>query len=177
MTRKRKNSKGGEEVELNLAAMLDMAFQLLTFFILTFKPAPTEGQISLRMPPPQPAAGVVKPDIRTGHNPNNRDPVGEFRTLAINLATDDSGKLSRIDVANQNVTVDDRLKMFSTELDKDLNESGSPFDQVVVSVPAKLHYSELMRVMGACSRQTVGGDPHNKLSKLSLVDAVNPNSP
>jgi biopolymer transport protein ExbD len=37
---KKKRNQG--EVELNLAAMLDMAFQLLTFFILTFKPAPVE---------------------------------------------------------------------------------------------------------------------------------------
>ncbi len=42
------NRKVPEEVELNLAAMLDMAFQLLTFFVLTFKPAPVEGQIALQ---------------------------------------------------------------------------------------------------------------------------------
>ena len=41
------------KVELNMASMLDMAFQLLTFFILTFRPPPLEGQISLRLPPPQ----------------------------------------------------------------------------------------------------------------------------
>ena len=36
MRRRRKKKGGHESVELNLAAMLDMAFQLLTFFILTF---------------------------------------------------------------------------------------------------------------------------------------------
>ena len=39
MRRRRKQG----DVELNLAAMLDMAFQLLTFFILTFKPPPAEA--------------------------------------------------------------------------------------------------------------------------------------
>ncbi len=39
--------------------MLDMAFQLLAFFVLTFRQAPLEGQISLRLPPPQ-ATVVVK---------------------------------------------------------------------------------------------------------------------
>ena len=53
MGRRRKKRRSQSEVELNLAAMLDMAFQLLTFFILTFRPAPIEGQISLRLPPPQ----------------------------------------------------------------------------------------------------------------------------
>ena len=36
------------DVELNLASMLDMAFQLLAFFILTFRPSPIEGQLMLR---------------------------------------------------------------------------------------------------------------------------------
>ena len=39
-----KKHKSNDEVELNLAAMLDMAFQLLTFFILTFKPAPWKAR-------------------------------------------------------------------------------------------------------------------------------------
>ena len=39
--------------------MLDMAFQLLAFFVLTFRQTPLEGQISLRLPPPQ-AIVVVK---------------------------------------------------------------------------------------------------------------------
>ena len=52
MSRKRK-SRAQTGVALNLAAMLDMAFQLLAFFIFTFKPSPIEGQISLRLPPPQ----------------------------------------------------------------------------------------------------------------------------
>ena len=50
--RRRRRHYSQEEVELNLAAMLDMAFQLLTFFILTFKPNPVEGQINLNLPPP-----------------------------------------------------------------------------------------------------------------------------
>jgi biopolymer transport protein ExbD len=174
MSRK-KTRAGDEEVELNLAAMLDMAFQLLTFFILTFKPAPVEGQISIRMPPPQ--AIAEQGDVPPGWKPPGTDLLKGFNTLAINLVADEGGKLSRIDVAQQKVTVDDRLKMFSAELDKKLNVENSPFDQVVISVPTKLHYSELMRVMGVCSRQTLGGDPHNKLTKLSLVDEKNPNSP
>ena len=46
---------GQTEVELNLASMLDMAFQLLAFFILTFHPSPIEGQLSLHFRPPSPS--------------------------------------------------------------------------------------------------------------------------
>src|SRR5205823_3690703 len=53
MRRHRRARPKTDEVSLNLAAMLDMAFQLLAFFILTFKPNPVEGQISLNLPPPR----------------------------------------------------------------------------------------------------------------------------
>jgi biopolymer transport protein ExbD len=36
--------------DLPITPMLDMSFQLLAFFIMTFKPAPTEGQIALTLP-------------------------------------------------------------------------------------------------------------------------------
>src|SRR5580698_5393408 len=151
MSRKKRRSSGHEEVELNLAAMLDMAFQLLTFFILTFKPAPVEGQISLRMPPPQ-ALAAPNATKQPGSG-DSQDTVQGFNTLSVILTTDDSGKLTHIYVGQQEVSVDDGpLKLFSDYLGKVLNDPGSPFDQVIIQVPAKLHYSELMRVMGVCTK-------------------------
>jgi biopolymer transport protein ExbD len=38
------------EPDLPITPMLDMSFQLLAFFIITFKPTPTEGQIALALP-------------------------------------------------------------------------------------------------------------------------------
>lgn len=50
----KKQAKKTEETEVNLAAMvtpmLDMSFQLLSFFIITFKPMPTEGQLAINLP-------------------------------------------------------------------------------------------------------------------------------
>src|SRR5947209_4849860 len=50
--------------DLPITPMLDMSFQLLAFFIITFKPAPTEGQIALALPKDEgsgPMADVFKP--------------------------------------------------------------------------------------------------------------------
>ena len=174
MHRNRKSSSD-ESVELNLAAMLDMAFQLLTFFILTFRPAPLEGQISLRLPPPHALAG--KGVAHPGDTPLPPKLLENFNTLKIKLDSDHNGHLNHIDVEKQNVAVDSNLKAFNAELNKDLNDATSPFDQVVISVPARLNYSDVMRVMGVCSRQTIGGDGNAKLSKLSLVDQQIPDSP
>ena len=72
--KKQHNSKKQQSVELKLAAMLDMAFQLLTFFILTFRPAPIEGQIDLRLPPPVPRVAAATPPAtdRTTTAPDRR---------------------------------------------------------------------------------------------------------
>ena len=51
MLKYKKKPRSQGDVELNMAAMLDMAFQLLAFFILTFRPSAVESQVSLRMPP------------------------------------------------------------------------------------------------------------------------------
>jgi biopolymer transport protein ExbD len=48
----RKKTKGADPVDpdLPITPMLDMSFQLMAFFIFTFRPAPTEGQILLALP-------------------------------------------------------------------------------------------------------------------------------
>jgi biopolymer transport protein ExbD len=50
-THKPKRS-GAEHVDpdLPITPMLDMSFQLLAFFVVIFKPAPTEGQLALALP-------------------------------------------------------------------------------------------------------------------------------
>ena len=48
-------------VELPITPMLDMSFQLMAFFLFTFKPAASEGQIALALPQERP--GMVDPDI------------------------------------------------------------------------------------------------------------------
>lgn len=65
MNRRRRHSNVDfVEPDLPITPMLDMSFQLLAFFIMTFKPTPTEGQIAMSLPPAQeggPSANI--PDI------------------------------------------------------------------------------------------------------------------
>ena len=84
---RRKKRRSQSDVELNLAAMLDMAFQLLTFFILTFRPAPIEGQISLRLPPPA-GAWSAKAGQKAGSDTKNTNPVQGVNTLTISVFAD-----------------------------------------------------------------------------------------
>jgi len=49
MRRRRMNTQSTEP-ELPITPMLDMSFQLMAFFILTFRPAPIEAQLALSLP-------------------------------------------------------------------------------------------------------------------------------
>ena len=51
MSRKRRSAEEPPvEVTVPITPMLDMSFQLLSFFILTFRPMPTEGQLAVNLP-------------------------------------------------------------------------------------------------------------------------------
>lgn len=62
MARRRQMVTDQVEADLPITPMLDMSFQLLAFFIMTFHPAPTEGQIAMTLPPPEQGGASVAPD-------------------------------------------------------------------------------------------------------------------
>lgn len=160
--RKKRHSEGG--VELNLAAMLDMAFQLLAFFIMTFKPAPIEGQINLKLPPPKPVAGV-QGGQQAGDNDNNKSAVEALNTLVISAFATPNGRIQTLAIGEGNVAgveaLDARLKAV-------LSDANSPFDQVIIQIGSKLRYSELMRIVDVCTKQSLPNG--EKLTKLSFVE-------
>lgn len=168
MSRRRRKHRGNNEaVELNLAAMLDMAFQLLTFFILTFRPAPVEGQLSLRLPPPQPVA-VARSNQQLGSNENAADLVAGVESLIISLFAGPGGQLDSMAVGE---TAVGNLRVLSARLQSILGDPDSPFEQIVIQVSSRLRYQDLMEVVNVCAEQRLAnGQPLTKLSFVELPD-------
>ncbi len=164
MSRRRKKKHGAEAVELNLAAMLDMAFQLLTFFILTFKPAPIEGEIALRMPQATPAVKTLGAAVG---NKENNDPVASQDTVAISVLPDRFGQIKTVMFEADPIpfeSLENRLRTV-------LSDPNSTLKQVVIQAGSGLHYDELMKVIDKCTRQKfANGEPLKKLSFVELPD-------
>lgn len=169
MARRHKKRSHGE-VELNLAAMLDMAFQLLTFFILTFRPAPIEGQLSLHLPPPLPITQVEVQQKSASTGDGNS--VAPVKSLVITIHSDPDGKLSRIKVGFRSAivgsTVEDTLRNLAFQLDAVFSIEGTPFEQVVLQIGSGLKYEDLMRVVEVCTRQKLPDG--TRLSKISFTE-------
>ena len=171
MSRRRRRRKSEGAVELNLAAMLDMAFQLLTFFILTFHPAPVEGQISLRMPPPQPIS-PAKSAVQAGANEQNTNPVQGLNSLVISVVPNSAGGIGSMAIGEGVVAT---LGGLNERLKTVLSDQASPFDQVVIQVGSGLHYDALMGVVDICTRQKLPNG--QKLTKLSFVELADESQP
>lgn len=155
------NPRAHSGVELNVTAMLDTAFQLLAFFVLTFRPAPDEGQISLRLPPPR----ATKP---TGHVP--RGPVVELdrptgvETLLLSIFRSPGGA---VDYAVGDARFAS-LGALDLRLRQVFSDPNQPFRQVVVAIDEDVPYEQVLRVVERCTRQKLkDGLP---LGKLSLVE-------
>jgi biopolymer transport protein ExbD len=153
-----------QDVELNMASMLDMAFQLLTFFILTFRPPPVEGQIQMRMPPPKAVANTSgKQTAGMDENIKPTDIKG-VDTLTISVFSQ-SGGIDSMAIGSDPVPT---LPGLRKKLEDVFANPASPFEQVIVQVSSKLRYGDLMRVIEICSEQK---RPNNeKLTKLSFVE-------
>ena len=74
----------GEEIKLAMTPMIDIVFQLLIFFILTFKPPVYEGDFGIRMP-----AASQNPNVSPEPPKNN---------ILVRLRASDSKELSFIDI-------------------------------------------------------------------------------
>ena len=130
MSRHRRK-KSEEEVTLNMAAMLDMAFQLLTFFILTFRPPPVEGSVALRLPPALPINAHGKVVAGTV---NNSEKVKSVDTLIISVLSQ-SGNIDQMGVGE---TVVQNLPQLAARLDATFKDTNNPFDQVILQCSAQV---------------------------------------
>jgi len=104
-------TSGGDKIELQMTPMIDIVFQLLVFFIMTFKIVAMEGDFNIKMPLADPAPGPVSEiamppmEVRLRADPQGRlagiylndrsvggtDPMEALRLEIIGVIGDDRG--------------------------------------------------------------------------------------
>jgi biopolymer transport protein ExbD len=140
----RKNIQKSEGPDIPITPMLDMAFQLLTFFVLTYRPAPSEVQFVMNLLPVQPATSIAAE--APSEKPSDALPAS-LRTLPTILRAGEGGRLNQIMVGETPLATD--TKALEAELEKYFADPNLPFEQTVLKVDPRLRYSEFMRVVNA----------------------------
>jgi biopolymer transport protein ExbD len=154
----KKKKKSHEEIQIPITPMLDMAFQLLTFFVLTYKQMPTEGQFVMNLMPAAPATDL-RAKSPTEAEATNPDIPATLKTLPTLLRAGDGGALGRVTLGEIDVQGMDALKR---ELKTILEDPTLPFDQALIKVDPDLRYSELMQVIDVFSAL--------KVTKISFAE-------
>lgn len=89
--RRKKKPSDLTKPDLPITPMLDMSFQLMAFFILTFRPAPTEAQLALALPPAEGGPAAVAPP------PSEFNPTAD-EDLLVQVYAGPNGAVARIAV-------------------------------------------------------------------------------
>jgi biopolymer transport protein ExbD len=171
---RRRRKRKHQEVELNLAAMLDMAFQLLAFFILTFRPSPVEAELAMYLPPSMPITNVQARNLPTSTTGGvGLDPQLE-KTVVLQVMADARGNLTGVAEEGQGIIFRggpsaSNLYALEHRLRELFGFPGSPFEQVQLQSSPELRYEEFMRVLDVCLKQKLAnGQP---LEKIGFVEA------
>ncbi|HEX8202703.1 MAG TPA: biopolymer transporter ExbD [Isosphaeraceae bacterium] len=142
-----------EEVPFPVTPMLDMAFQLLAFFILTFQAPTRETRIDLDLP----AAPVALPGrdagpTRTGPSLRAPDESVLETDLVLRAAADARGGLATLTLNGTElrgaVELADRLRRYGTVLE------GKAL-RVLIVADDRLRYEEAAGLIGACAEAGV----------------------
>ncbi|WP_406699848.1 biopolymer transporter ExbD [Singulisphaera sp. Ch08] len=159
-----RRKKSEQSLEIPVTPMLDMAFQLLTFFILTYQPMPAEGQFVMNIMPAAPATDINAQSPETTQA--NPDVPAALRTLPTTLRAGEGGELGRIILGENDIQGGmDELKQ---QLDEIFRDPTLPFDQTMIKVDPDLKYAALMQVIDVFSRAFNEAKKEPKLSFAEL---------
>lgn len=98
---RRRSSEAAEGVELNLTSMLDVVFNILAFFVMTFSPPEAEKNFDVNLPPP--LAGAVAAGAQE-MPPDDVEPE-LFESITITLTAGPGGRLGGIRLEQKPIPV------------------------------------------------------------------------
>jgi biopolymer transport protein ExbD len=142
-------------IVLPITPMLDMALQILFFFIVNFNPADQEGQIEMALPSEDIKQAHNEKDVKKEAAPD-KDPL-EFPsdlTVKVRTAQDgvNDGEISAISVRNiegKEEPIDGGAKGLRAFLERRREEMTNK-ENIKVQGDSKLKVKRLMEVMDAC---------------------------
>ncbi len=130
---------------LNLAAMLDMAFQLLAFFILTFKPQPVEYAVGLKLPKPEKVKADA-PEVAQ-LKPNDAGPAAIQQVVVSVVATPEGGIATLALNGNQFAQSPADLQ---TKMQNQVTAADGGIDRVMVEFDPRLKMASVAAVFERC---------------------------
>ena len=159
-----------EEIKLNMTAMIDIVFQLLVFFIMTFKVVAMEGDFNVKMP----LASTEQTDSMEDEPPE---------LIRIQLRAGENGAINSIMVDDERdvqTFADEKMYISLTQyIAEKLAGEGDPENaietEVEFDIDFSLKYSYTVDAIGAVSGQKLpDGSVKKLIEKIKFKDKQAP---
>lgn len=151
---KRRNADAPLDVELPITPMLDLAFQVLLFFVMTYHPSQLEGQMDLVLPDAAPTKAASVEEANPKQAMQGQVELPSEITVVVKTRHDGAtvGGISEIQVqgtaATRSVAKLDELRQ---ELEK--ARSGlSNQEDIKIQADSGLRYAAVMEVIDTCMK-------------------------
>ena len=160
----RNSDKTGEKIELQMTPMIDIVFQLLVFFIMTFKIVSMEGDFNIRMPAAAPQAAPPE--------------QMEFPPMKLYLSADANGTLTGIQLNESQPT---SFQALNQEIQKLVGTDSGPgareTAEIEIGFDYDLRYEFVIGAVTAVSgTKTTSGDVVKLIEKIRFNTPENPNA-
>jgi len=125
------------KIAIDMTPMIDIVFQLLTFFCMTLKVASAEGDFNIRMPLSGPSQGISTPDV---------PPIHLF------LKADERGNCTRVVLNDAEFSGPDRWNRVHSQLAGIVGEGNlAQQAEVELHCDPQLHYEHVIAAITAVS--------------------------
>jgi biopolymer transport protein ExbD len=149
----RRNIDAPLEVDVPITPMLDLAFQVLLFFILTYHPSQLEGQMDMTLPDAAQAQAATLQDARPDLSmQGDLELPAEITVLVKTQPGTSGGAISRISIqerqGTKDVSAQEELRKYLEETRKGLSNQ----NDIKVQADSELKYESVMEIMDVCTR-------------------------
>ena len=139
-----KKTSGDAKIPIDMTPMIDIVFQLLTFFIMTLKIGAMEGDFNIRMPLAAPRAGT--PD------PNQLPP------MKVRMQADSNGNLVTLALNDRTFSGPDRFDQLHNYIASVVGDGSlAASAEVELDCDYNLHYENVIQAITAVSG-SIGAD-------------------
>jgi biopolymer transport protein ExbD len=149
-----------EEIKLNMTSMIDIVFQLLVFFVMTFKVVDYEGDFSIKMPVSGPTNQEISLDVPD--------------VLLVKLTADEAGNITNILVDDNPVDQNDLFGGLTRVVEVRLAGEGDPDlaveTEVEFDIQPNLKYAYTVAAIEAVSGKIEGETVKKLISKIKFKD-------
>ena len=144
------------KTNLDMTSMIDVVFQLLAFFVMTFQIVAPEGDFNIRMPTPGTSAEPT--------------PVALVPPLRVRLHADDSGQLASIELADRRLGSMDALRTQVRQLVGADAHLGTAADlEVEFECDYHLHYEHVIDAVTAVTGYREDGRVVKLIEKVKFI--------